>query len=256
MLADRPPMILCWTRLGEQGLGGMDKSFPAERRLFEIPGGWKDCQLDFAGVQLRLTIPADPADVLDAQVAALQARGAAEGAEPPDPYWAALWSAATPTAEAVLQAHWPPDTAVLELGCGVGLVGLAALVRGWHVTFSDYSPQAIRVALENARQNGFAQAESLLIDWHDPPSASYGVILASDVLYTCENHAPLLRTIERLMSPDGVCWIGDPGRLMAREFFQAATDRFHVQLRDRDGHGFGVPHVGEFQLLVLRRRSS
>ena len=103
----------------------MDESFPAECRLFEIPGGWKDCQLDFAGVQLRLTIPADPADVLDCEVVALQARGAAEGAEPPDPYWATLWSAATPTAEAVLQAHWPPDTSVLELGCGVGLVGLA-----------------------------------------------------------------------------------------------------------------------------------
>ena len=151
---------------------------------------------------------------------------------------------------------WPPGTTVLELGCGVGLVGLAALVRGWHVTFSDYTPQAIRVALENARQNGFRQAQSLLIDWHDPPSASYGVILASDVLYQRASHAPFLRAIERLMSPDGVCWIGDPGRLMAREFFQAATERFHVQLRDRDGHEFGVPHVGEFQLLVLRRRTA
>jgi len=229
------------------------ESASAEDRLFELPGGWKDCPLDLGGVPLRLTIPADPNRVLDAQVAAMQAGDTADGALP-DPYWAALWSAATPTAEAVLQADWPLGTQVLELGCGVGLVGLAALARGWSVTFSDYTPQATSVALENARQNGFSQAQSLLIDWHDPPSASYDVILASDVLYNRESHGFILRAIERLMSPAGVCWIGDPGRFVAREFFQAATDRYHVQLRDRHGHEFGVPHVGEFQLFVLRRR--
>lgn len=234
----------------------MNESIPAQGRLFEIPGGWKDCQLDIGGVPLRLTIPADPDRLLDAQVSAMGAADADGDKGPADPYWAALWSAATPTAEAVLRASWPPGATVLELGCGVGLVGLAALVRGWHVTFSDYTPEAIRIALENARQNGYPQAQSLVIDWHNPPRAAYDVILASDVLYNRGSHMPLLLAIEQLMSPRGVCWIGDPGRFVAREFVQAAADRFLVQLRDRDGQAFSVPHVGGFQLLVLRRRDS
>jgi predicted nicotinamide N-methyase len=247
-------MILCWAGLGERGLPGMNESGSAHARLFEVPGGWKDCQLDIGGVSLRLTIPADPERVLDAHVAAITACDPGPDDEPPDPYWATLWSAATPTAEAVLRASWPEGTTVLELGCGIGLVGIAALMRGWRVTFSDCAPQAIRVALENARQNGYPQAQSLLIDWQDPPPVSYDVILASDVLYHRASHAPLLSAIEQLMAPAGICWIGDPGRLVARKFVQTAADRFHVQLRDRDGQEFGVPHVGEFQLLVLRRR--
>ena len=75
------------------------------------------------------------------------------------------------------------------------------------------------------------------------------MILASDILYKRESHAAILDAIERLMTPDGICWIGDPGRLAAREFVQLATRRFHVRLRDRDGQEFGVPHVGEFQLV-------
>lgn len=236
----------------------MNASSSPDAPLFDIPGGWRDCELDICGVRLRLTIPADPDRVLDAQVEEMQAQIAETPTHAdvgvPDPYWAALWSAATPTAEAVMDAPWPADTRILELGCGVGLVGLAALARGWRVTFSDYTPQALSVALHNARQNGYPHAESMVIDWHDPPVLSYDVLLASDVLYQRQSHGPLLRTIDRLLSPRGVCWIGDPGRYVARDFLHAADERFHVQLRDRDGRTFGVPHVGQFQLLVLWRR--
>jgi predicted nicotinamide N-methyase len=231
-----------------------NESRPGASRLFEIPGGWRELTVEVCGAALRLTIPADPDSILDSHIAALAASGSANDDELPDPYWATLWSAATPTAEAVMRAPWPSHTTVLELGCGVGLAGLAALVRGWQVTFSDCSPQAIELALENARQNGFPQAQGRLLDWRDPPTDTYDVLLASDVLYERQCHDGLLQTIDRLMAPQGLCWIGDPGRLVARRFFQAAGDRFHVQLRDRDGREFGVPHVGEFQLLVLRRR--
>ena len=68
-----------------------------------------------------------------------------------------------------LQADWPPGTTVLELGCGVGLVGW----RRSSAVATSRSPitrrRRLRIALENARQNGFPQAQSLLIDWHDPP---------------------------------------------------------------------------------------
>ncbi|MHB8866381.1 MAG: class I SAM-dependent methyltransferase [Pirellulaceae bacterium] len=234
----------------------MNEPVPGGSRLFDIPGGWQACTLDVCGVSLRMMIPADPESVLDAHVAAVTASGSPDEDEFPDPYWATIWSAATPTAEAVMGADWPPQATVLELGCGVGLVGLAALVRGWHVTFSDNSPHAVRLALENARQNGFPHAGGMLLDWHRPPTASYDVMLASDVLYQRANHACLLQTIDQLMAPQGICWIGDPGRLVARKFLQAAGERFRVQLFDRDGHEFGVPHVGEFQRFVLRRRES
>ncbi len=243
-------MILCRARLWERGLCDMGAPARAQTRLFAIPGGWKSYPVEVGGLSLHLTIPADPDRLLDAA-----ADGGDSDGEPSDPYWAALWSAATPTAAAVWRATWPPGTTVLELGCGVGLVGLAALARGYDVTFSDAVPQAVHVALENARQNGYPQARSRVIDWHAPPDGAYDVLLASDVLYHRGSHAALLRAIGRLMGPTGVCWIGDPGRYVAREFIHAAADRFLVELRDGDGRPFGVPHVGQFQMLVLRHRS-
>src|SRR5262245_54921932 len=51
------------------------------------------------------------------------------------PYWADLWPAARMLAKAVLREDWRPGLEALEIGCGLGLPGLAALARGLRVTF-------------------------------------------------------------------------------------------------------------------------
>ena len=159
--ANWPPMILCGTRLRERSpgpelrcgelrpasgeMGSPSVSRPrneavtAPHQLFEIPGGWRDCEVDLGRVRLRLTIPEDPDRLLDAQVAAHAAQvcpraasrririGRRSGRRPhrrPPPFCRPLGR---------------PARRCWSLGCGVGLVGLAALVRGWHVTFSDYT---------------------------------------------------------------------------------------------------------------------
>src|SRR5271167_3007551 len=43
------------------------------------------------------------------------------------PYWADLWPAARMLAKAVLAESWPAGIAALEVGCGLGLPGIAAL---------------------------------------------------------------------------------------------------------------------------------
>lgn len=43
---------------------------------------------------------------------------------------------------------------VIELGCGLGLAGIAAGLAGAHVLFTDYVPQALEFAEKNARLNG------------------------------------------------------------------------------------------------------
>src|SRR5437879_4526309 len=72
------------------------------------------------------------------------------------PYWADLWPAARMLAKAILREPWQPGLEALEIGCGLGLPGIAALARGLHVTFSDYDLTALRFAAGNARLNGFS----------------------------------------------------------------------------------------------------
>jgi len=125
------------------------------------------------------------------------------------------------------------------------------------VTFSDHVAQAVELALKNARRNGFHDARGMELDWQHPPTLDpaerYSVILASDILYNRANHDPILNMLDQLLAPDGVCWIGDPGRFNSREFLEAACQRYRVRLRDRDGNLFSVPHSGQFQMFVLRR---
>ncbi len=165
---------------------------------FPIPGGWSAQGVQLAGRQFELLLPANPDQVLTEQLES-EADGRQEAA---DPYWAALWSSATPTAEFVLGHAWPAETRAIELGCGVGLVGLAAAAVGVDIVLSDYVAEALQIAGENLRRNGL-QAGSLLLDWSQavPPAHQhlYSAVLASDVLYSRDNHVPLLSTIDQLL---------------------------------------------------------
>ena len=89
--------------------------------------------------------------------------------------------------------------------------------------------------------------------WREPPAERFPVILASDVLYDAKNHQPLLDLVARMLLPDGVCWIGDPGRYHARAFLQRADERgFAVRLQDETGAEICTPQAGHYQLVVLR----
>src|SRR5438128_5689527 len=66
------------------------------------------------------------------------------------PYWADLWPAARMLAKAILREPWAPGGTALEVGCGLGLPGIAALARGLRVIFSDYDATALRFAADTA----------------------------------------------------------------------------------------------------------
>ena len=50
------------------------------------------------------------------------------------PYWADLWPAARMLAKAIVRERWPAGLHALEIGCGLGLPGIAALAMGLHAS--------------------------------------------------------------------------------------------------------------------------
>jgi predicted nicotinamide N-methyase len=54
------------------------------------------------------------------------------------PYWADLWPAARMLAKVILRETWPAGLEALELGCGLGLPGIAALAKGLRVKGTLY----------------------------------------------------------------------------------------------------------------------
>ncbi|MCA9145579.1 MAG: hypothetical protein H6823_16485 [Planctomycetaceae bacterium] len=213
-----------------------------------IPGGWSERELSLGNRSVRILLPAEPDEFLD------ELEKTAVDAPTSDPYWAELWPASLPMAQLITAAKFPTGTHAIEIGCGVGVVGLAGLIAGLDVTFTDHVELAIHTALENAYRNGFPTATGYVLDWTQPPTDQYPVILASDVLYDRELHEPLLRTIESLLSTGGECWIGDPGRSATESFLELVTrSEFRLRLLDESGKEVNGLRLGTFRLMILQK---
>jgi predicted nicotinamide N-methyase len=159
------------------------------------------------------------------------------------PYWADLWPAAVVLADHLLTerrlmgeapliptAEAMPDTSAsahrpraLELGCGIGLVTIAAMRAGYDVVATDYYEDALLFAARNAWHANGREPATRMVDWRALPDdlGTYDLILAADVLYE-RPHATLISAlIARALSPDGRALISDQGRVALQEFLDA-----------------------------------
>src|SRR5262245_44051511 len=142
------------------------------------------------------------------------------------PYWADLWPSALGLARYLWEAVDLQGMEVLELGCGMGLAGIAASRKGGVVTFTDYEADALAFTRYKAYRNGCTQAIIRHLDWHAPMlNQTYAVIMASDVLYERANFHPLVRLLEHALRPDGHFILAEPNRPIARDFFRLLRDR-------------------------------
>ncbi len=214
-----------------------------------IPGGWGSELFSVSGQTLDLWLPLQPEAFLDdPEVIEANRR------DDYMPYWATLWPGAKIMAHLIEHAPWPRDTELLELGAGVGLVGLVAQTLGTRVVFSDYDPVAVQVCRYNAARNQLPDPEGLTLDWRTPLSRRFQAIVGCEVTYDPKLHEPLLNTLEAMLAPSGVCWLGDPGRYWSKQFLTLACQRFRVRILDRDLRESAFPSDREFQIFELRWR--
>lgn len=173
------------------------------------------------------------------------------------PYWATLWPAALVLADAV--AAWDEGAVagheVLELGSGLGLVGLVAAGRGARVTVSDYDADALAFVRASARASGLPEPQTRIVDWRNRyPGLRPARILAADVLYERRNLEPIAAFVAEHLAPGGEAWISDAHRSTADGFADVAR-RAGLAARvvngDRDEKLAGVPVRG--RVFVLSR---
>jgi predicted nicotinamide N-methyase len=171
-----------------------------------------------AGRTVRILLPRDGDAILDELLAE----------DDPDedrlPFWSQVWPSGVALARAV--AGQPlAGRRVADLGCGLGLAGVAAALAGASVLAVDRSPEATTFAAANAARNGVRlQTAVCAFDRPEPllAGAPFDLVLAADVLYEQRNVPVLLRLLPRLVGATGEVWLADPGRSMLTSFLTDA----------------------------------
>ncbi len=142
------------------------------------------------------------------------------------PYWSDLWPSSAGLADYMLASHLHPigkHHAAVELGCGLGLTGIAAGLLGWRVVFTDYDVDALIYSTHNAVANGLRDFDARLLDWRHPPADLHAdLLIGADVLYEKRNHPALLSCTHALLTYGGIAVFADPQRDGATGFATAA----------------------------------
>jgi predicted nicotinamide N-methyase len=135
------------------------------------------------------------------------------GEQAPSPYWAYLWGGGLVLARYLLDR--PEAVAarrVVDLGCGSGIVTIAAAIAGAdQVTAVDVDHHAVIAARLNARLNGVA-IETVHADWLDAAPPPADLLLVGDLFYDAALAMRVLAYCERCQAAGIDVLVGDPGR--------------------------------------------
>ena len=142
------------------------------------------------------------------------------------PYWADIWPSARVLAERIVSTP-VGDRRFLELGCGAGLVSVAAALAGFDVTATDYYDEALRFTALNVLVNTGVLIETRAADWRRFPHdiGRFELVVASDVLYEPEHAELIASVLDRTLRGHGSAIIADPGRLAAPAFVEQCKER-------------------------------
>jgi predicted nicotinamide N-methyase len=166
--------------------------------------------LELAGRTIRLLMPANADELISEADFDRDERL---------PYWADLWPSARILAEelAVMRLR---GQRVLELGCGLGVVAIGAVLGGADVTATDYYEDAPRFARVNVAEATGALIATRMVNWVDMPKdlGKFDVVLASDVLYEHRYASLVANAIAGTLVRGGEAIVADPGRIALQEF--------------------------------------
>ncbi len=142
------------------------------------------------------------------------------------PYWADLWPSALMLSRTMVN-EVGRGVPLLELGCGSGLVTVAAAIAGYDVLATDYYDDALLFTQVNAERNvGGKTVRTREVDWRQMPQdlGRFPRVIAADVLYEPTYGDLVAGAIAVTLSADGRATVADPGRLSRDNFIAAAKE--------------------------------
>ncbi len=170
------------------------------------------------------------------------------------PLWAKIWEASFVLASFLARQPVSSERRILEIGAGLGVVGVYAAMKGHRVTISDLNEDALLFARANVLLNRCEdRAEVRRIDWNAPHLPyPYHFIVGSEVVYDRSSYPALVRFLTEALMPGGTIFLAKNKGLKAPGFFAELVKEFRykekvVRMTSEDG-------VQEIVLYAIRRK--
>jgi 2-polyprenyl-3-methyl-5-hydroxy-6-metoxy-1,4-benzoquinol methylase len=166
------------------------------------------------------------------------------------PLWTKLWEASGILASYLANLPLDPGKTMLEIGCGLGLAGVAAAMAGHRITMTDLNPDALNFARANAAANNCNDCAIERLDWNAPALAGrFDYIVGSETVYKTDDIDGLASLFDRYLKPGGTIILAETVRRTGVDFWERMRHRYDIQARRQTLRSDeGVQHVVLFQL--------
>ena len=158
------------------------------------------------------------------------------------PLWARIWEGAIVLADYIYR--YAPDTPslFLEIGAGIGVVGITVASLGHKVVITDYNEDALRFAYVNALKNLGNRIKNVEIkkcDWRNPDLGQrFDFIIGSDVVYREDDYEHLMNLFKEYLKEDGEVILSEGIRKSSLKFLDILSKEYELEVRKKVIHTF------------------
>jgi len=154
------------------------------------------------------------------------------------PLWAKIWEASIVLADHLAAMPVDPERRFLEIGCGVGVVGIVAAAFGHRITITEYNSDALNFARANVHANLSADPAAFIevarLDWNRPQlDGRFDFVVGSEVIYKETDFQAILKLFETCLRPSGEIILAEGVRKTSLEFFRQVSGRFDISARKK-----------------------
>jgi 2-polyprenyl-3-methyl-5-hydroxy-6-metoxy-1,4-benzoquinol methylase len=150
------------------------------------------------------------------------------------PLWAKVWEASWVLADFIADLPADPGKRFIEIGCGLGLVGVVAASFGHNVVMTEHNAEALGFARANAELNHCSDVEIIDLEWNSPSLyGRFDYIVGSEVVYHEKDFKPLKNLFERLLKPEGEVILCEGVRRTSLDFFKEMQRHFDLKAQQK-----------------------